>query len=69
MVWFSSTAIERAEYDPEAEVLQLWFRESGGPYDYLDVPEEVFIDLCAAPSQGRYYNEQIRDRYEVVPPR
>lgn len=69
MPYFSSTAIERAEYDPDSRVLSLWFRDSGGPYDHRDVDEEIFEDLCAAPSQGRYYNERIRDRYEVIPPR
>lgn len=69
MVYFDSTAIERAEYDADARVLSLWFRESGGPYDYLEVDELIFEDLGAAPSQGRYYNEHIRDRYEVIPPR
>ena len=68
MVWFTSTAILRAEYDAEARVLTLWFKESGGPYDLHDVPEEVFAELCEAPSQGRYYNKHIRDRYEVSPP-
>ncbi len=68
MPWFDSTAIARAEYDPDNRVLQIWFRPSGGPYDHLDVPEEVFHDLCTAASPGRYYNRHIRDRYEVVPP-
>ncbi|MHA6689451.1 KTSC domain-containing protein [Devosia sp. A449] len=68
MVRFDSTAIERAEYDPESRVLQIWFKPSGGPYDHLEVPEEVFYELCTAPSAGRYYNEHIRDRYEVIPP-
>jgi hypothetical protein len=49
-------------------VLQIWFKPSGGPYDHLDVPEELFHELCAAASPGRYYNSHIRDRYEVVPP-
>lgn len=65
---FNSTAILRAEYDEDSATLRLWFRESGGPYDYRDVPAEVFDALCAADSQGRYFAAHIRDRYEVVPP-
>ncbi|WP_332701046.1 KTSC domain-containing protein [Devosia sp.] len=68
MVWFDSTAILRAEYEPETATLQLWFRESGGPYDYRNVPADIFDGLCDASSKGRYYNEHIRDRYEVIPP-
>ena len=65
---FNSTAILRAEYDAETATLTLWFRESGGPYNYRDVPEDIFHGLGATESQGRYYNAHIRDRYEVVPP-
>jgi hypothetical protein len=65
---FNSTAIMRAEYDAETLTLRLWFTESGGPYDYRDVPEDIFHGLCDADSQGRYYNQHIRDKYEVVPP-
>ncbi|WP_240231443.1 KTSC domain-containing protein [Devosia lacusdianchii] len=68
MVYFDSKAIRRAEYDADARVLYLWFRESSGPYGYRDVPEDVFDSLCAAESQGRFYREQILDRYEYSPP-
>ena len=68
MPYFRSTAIERAEYDTETATLLLWFVESGGPCAYRAVPEDVFEALCDAASQGRYYNERIRDRYEVRPP-
>jgi hypothetical protein len=66
--YFRSAAIERAEYDAENATLWLWFVESGGPYAYRAVPEDVFDALRDASSQGRYYNEHIRDRYEVIPP-
>lgn len=68
MPYFRSTAVERAEYDAETSTLRLWFVESGGPYAYRAVPEDIFAALCDATSQGRYYNEHIRDRYEVIPP-
>lgn len=68
MPYFRSTAIERAEYDAETATLWLWFVDSGGPYAYRAVPGEVFEALCEAASQGRFYNEHVRDRYEVSPP-
>ena len=46
----------------------LWFVESVGPYAYRAVPEAVFDAVCDAAAQGRYYNEHIRDKYEVSPP-
>jgi hypothetical protein len=68
MVRFDSSAIWRAEYDPEERLLQLWFTGDALPYGYRDVPEEVFDELCSAESQGRYFAAHIRDRYEVIPP-
>jgi hypothetical protein len=62
---FNSSAIDRAEYNPTTQVLQLWFVESGGPYDYYGVPQHVFDDLCRARSKGTYFNNHIRDRYSV----
>lgn len=68
MVRFDSSAIWRAEYDPEERLLQLWFTGDALPYGYRDVPEDVFDGLCAAESQGRFFTAPIRDRYEVLPP-
>jgi hypothetical protein len=65
MPLFQSSAVIRAEYDTESGVLQLWFAESGGPYDYVGVPRSVFDGLLAASSKGRFFNQQIRDRYSV----
>lgn len=65
---FASTAIPRAEYDAAERLLLVWFTGDTAPYGYRDVPEEVFEDLCAAESQGRYFAAHIRDRYEVIPP-
>jgi len=60
---FDSTAVKRAEYDAKTAVLSLWFAESGGPYDYFMVPARIFEGLCNAASKGRYFNQNIRDRY------
>lgn len=64
-VFYGSSAIRRAEYNPATAVLQIWFVESGGPYDFYGVPQYVFDGLCRAASKGTYYNDHIRDRYSV----
>lgn len=61
MPYFNSTAISRAEYD--SGTLRIWFVESGGPYDFYNVPLHIFEGLCNAVSKGGYYNNFIRDRY------
>ena len=62
---FRSTAISRAEYNAASGTLTLWFVESGGPYDYYGVPQQIFDGLCNAGSKGSYFNTYIRDRYSA----
>lgn len=65
MPQFSSTAISRAEYNPQTRVLTIWFTQSGGPYEYFGVPQHVFDGLCNAASKGSYFNAFIRDQYSI----
>ena len=63
--FFNSSAIARAEYDPGTRILQVWFVETGGPYNYYRVPQHVYEGLVRATSKGVYFNTHIRDRYSV----
>lgn len=63
MPFFNSTAISRAEYDTDRQLLRIWFVESGGPYDYFGVPQHIYDGLLNAGSKGSYYNDYIRDQY------
>ncbi len=58
----NSSMISRIAYDEEAEVLSVWFRESGR-YCYFGVPRAVYEALRTAASAGRYFNEMIKGRY------
>lgn len=68
MVRFDSRAMWQATYDADERVLRIWFIGDVKPYGYRDVPEEIFDALCEAESQGRYFADNIRDRYETMPP-
>lgn len=59
---FESKAIFRAEYDEDIGLLQIWFQKSG-PYDFCNVPSEIWSGLLEAESKGQYYNVMIRDKY------
>lgn len=63
MPYVSSTAISRIEYDSGSAQLHIWFRESGGPYTYYNVPQSVYEAFLAAPSKGQFFNDHIRDQY------
>jgi hypothetical protein len=58
-----STSIRKSRYDPETEVLSIWFVASGKRYDYDAVPQEVYAAFRNAFAKGRYFNEHIRARF------
>jgi len=57
-----SSSLESVGYDVSTHVLEIAFR-NGGVYQYEDVPPEVFEDLMAADSLGRFFTARIRPRY------
>ena len=57
-----SEAIGRIEYDGPGRTLFIRFG-SGEWYAYLDVAAELYARLLAAPSKGRLFQDEVRDRY------
>ena len=57
-----SSLVQRAIYDAAKRTLAVTFT-TGRTYLYFDVPSDVYAELTAAESQGRYFNWRIRDRY------
>jgi hypothetical protein len=55
--WFHYSA-------PTRELLVVF--QSGRRYAYLEVPEDTFLGMQAAPSKGEFFNAQIRDHYRFV---
>ena len=58
----TSSAIQRIHHDDARQRLSVWF-ESGERYDYADVTRDVYEAFVTADSKGRFFAEQIRDRY------
>ncbi len=58
-----STVIRRFHYAPERRELEILF-VTGRRYVYRDVPEDEVQAMRSAFSKGRYFNTNIRDRYE-----
>ena len=61
----SSSAISGFGHSQISAVLDIEFT-SGGVYRYSNVSEQIFQNLASAPSQGAYFNEWIRDRYDYT---
>jgi hypothetical protein len=59
----TSTNIRSIGYDIISETLEVEFH-SGGIYQYLNVPELVYVALMSASSKGSYLNSQIKKHYE-----
>lgn len=57
-----SSSIRSVGYDPRTMTLEVEF-DSGGIYQYSEVPESVYTGLIGATSKGSYFNEHIKDRY------
>lgn len=59
-----STCFSRVGYDARNHVLIVVFRESGAEYHYFDVPEDVWESFYDSASLGRYFNREIKGKYE-----
>ena len=57
-----SSVIRRFRYDERRRRLTVTF-VSGEVYEYENVPPEAAEDFRAAPSKGRFFGADIRDRY------
>ena len=49
-------------YDAGTSVLEIAFR-SGGVYHYEGVPEDLYARLLSSPSQGKFFEENIKHNF------
>ncbi|ELZ06184.1 hypothetical protein C482_00140 [Natrialba chahannaoensis JCM 10990] len=61
----SSSNLRSVGYDPESQTLEIAFN-SGGVYQYYDVPESVYRGLMNAASHGKYHARHIKDRFRYA---
>ena len=57
-----SSNLRAVGYDPELEILEVEFLETG-VYQYSGVPSHVYERLLMVMSKGRYFNDHIRDHF------
>ena len=58
-----SSAIRGIDYEPSSRTLLVIFIDGDG-YAYFGVPPELYAAFLAAESKGRFFAEQVRDRFE-----
>ena len=63
MIEVHSTSIAAIGYDQSLMVLRISFHNNG-TYDYYGVPQQLFEQLIAAGSKGRFYAYFIKGRFK-----
>jgi two-component system, cell cycle response regulator DivK len=58
----SSSAVDRAEYDDDRHVLDIWYA-GGDRYSYFDVPRSTYEALLTAESAGVFVNKEIKPHF------
>lgn len=62
-VLMPSSVIKYCHYHEDRRVLRVGY-QSGAVYDYLEVPEEVYLSMKAAFSKGTFLNRHIKGKYK-----
>jgi hypothetical protein len=57
-----SSALATAQYHAATAQLMLAFHD-GSQYRYSGVPLQLFLNLLGAPSQGSFFNREIRAKF------
>ena len=58
----SSSDLKSMGYDKGSMTLEIEFN-SGGIYQYSNVPESVYMGLMGAASKGTYFHQHIKENY------
>ncbi len=61
----TSSNLSSIGYDLDYNILEIEFN-SGGIYQYIGLPQNVFEELMGAVSKGSYFQKHIRDQYKSV---
>ncbi|GAB3686460.1 KTSC domain-containing protein [Salinarchaeum chitinilyticum] len=63
----SSSDLDSVGYDQDNQILEVEFN-SGGVYQYFDVPPRIYEGLMNASSHGSYFHSQVKDnfRYDQI---
>jgi KTSC domain len=63
MLPVDSSMANTVGYDEDNQILQVEFH-NGTIYQYSGVDEDTWEDFCQAESVGRFYNEEIKGKYD-----
>ena len=58
-----SSNIASIGYDVQLSILEIEFNGSGEVWQYPDFPDNMFEELMASDSKGKYFHKNIRGKY------
>jgi hypothetical protein len=61
--YVESSALNSAGYDPNAKILELEFKDSGGVWQYFGFPQSTYKKFITAESLGNFFVTRIKGRY------
>lgn len=61
-----SSVIHRVEYWRKPKELLVHFKETNKIYSYQNVPLDIFNGLMDAQSRGKFFNQNIKNKFEFV---
>lgn len=61
-----SRSLRSVGYEETTGLLEVEFRDDDAVYQYRTVPRKVYDALMRARSKGRFFNEEIRDTYQMI---
>lgn len=61
-----SSAIEKIEYNPESLRLSVYFTNNPTRYNFDNVPAVLVEQFRTAESAGKFYNSEIRNKYQEI---
>ncbi len=60
-----SSMIASCEYNPTAQELEIQFK-NGGTYVYSGISLQTYNAFLNAPSQGKFFQQYIKDKYPTT---
>lgn len=64
MVVKNSKLISNIEYVIDSQILKVKFVNSDKLYEFKNIPERIFFELCDADSRGQYFLKNIKGKYD-----
>ena len=61
----NSSTIQEVAYDNLLGTMDVLF-QSGGLYQYVAVPRELYVELTEAPSAGKFFHANVKGKFEFL---